>query len=195
LGFDLRRALRTLKPQKRTRRLERRPDSQLFWAIEEPPIGGPILLDTCVYIDVLRGRSSASADELLTYRTCHHSCVCLAELTHLFGALDPAHPGTKSVLEIIGKTISDIPGHRLHAPDSETWALAGMLAGALARLRAMPMGEGRKRRFLNDALIALQAQALGAAVLTGNIRDFDYLSQLLPNLRVVNYRREGEAAA
>jgi predicted nucleic acid-binding protein len=70
-----------------------------------------------------------------------------------------------------------------------------MLAGALARLGGMQMDEGQKRRFLNDALIALQAQALGAAVLTGNIGDFDTLSQLLPNLRVVNYRREGEAAA
>jgi hypothetical protein len=105
LGFDLGRALRTLKPQKRTRRPERRPDSQLLWASQQPPIGGPILLDTCVYIDVLRGRSPVSADELLTYRTCHHSCVCLAELTHLFGALDPAHPRTKSALKIIGETM------------------------------------------------------------------------------------------
>jgi predicted nucleic acid-binding protein len=190
LNFDLRGALRALKPQRRTRHLERRADSELRWADEESPVGGPILLDTCVYLDLLQGRSPAAVDDLLNHRTCHHSCVCLAELTHVFGRLDPSHAETKSVLEIVGETIAEIPGHRLHAPDAAAWGVAGMLTGALTRLAGAPKGHGRLQ---NDSLIALQARALGAAVLTRNIGDFDFLSRLLPALLVVNYRRSDRA--
>jgi hypothetical protein len=112
----------------------------------------------------------------------------LAELTHVFGRLDPSHSNTNSVLRIVGETIADIPSHRLHAPDSMAWGSAGMLAGVLARLSGAPKGQ-RRDRILNDSLIALQARALGAAVLTGNVGDFDFLGQLLPALQVVNYRR------
>ena len=56
--------------------------------------GPPLLLDTAVYIDVLQGRSPPEVDELVRLRTCQHSAVCLAELTHAFGRLDPRHPGT-----------------------------------------------------------------------------------------------------
>lgn len=51
-----------------------------------------------------------------------------------------------------------------------------------------PKNEGHERRFVNDALILLQAQSLGAAVLTANIADFDFLTQIIPGARVVFYR-------
>lgn len=63
-----------------------------------------------------------------------------------------------------------------------------MLAGLLFRLNHLPKGEGHERRFLNDALIFHQAGMLGATVLTGNVGDFDYLSQLVPSVRVIFYR-------
>ncbi|HEY3719296.1 MAG TPA: hypothetical protein VGL41_04065 [Roseiarcus sp.] len=188
MNFDLPQALRTLKPQKQNRSLERRAESVLCWAADEPQLGAPILLDACVYIDSLQGRSPDDVKNLVRYRTCHHSTVCLAELTHVFGRLDPSHSNTNSVLRIVGETIADIPSHRLHAPDSMAWGSAGMLAGVLARLSGAPKGQ-RRDRILNDSLIALQARALGAAVLTGNVGDFDFLGQLLPALQVVNYRR------
>ena len=188
MNFDLSQALRTLKPQKQNRSLERRAESELRWAADEPQLGGPILLDTCVYIDSLQGRSPHDVKNLVRYRTCHHSTVCLAELTHVFGRLDPSHPNTNSVLRIVGETIADILSHRLHAPDGMAWGSAGMLAGVLARLSSAPMGQ-RHDRVLNDSLIALQARAVGGAVLTRNVGDFDFLSQLLPALFVVNYRR------
>jgi len=50
------------------------------------------MLDTCVYIDVAQGRTSSEVEELLTARISNHSTICLAELTHLFGRLDPSHP-------------------------------------------------------------------------------------------------------
>ncbi|KUM26326.1 hypothetical protein AU467_22580 [Mesorhizobium loti] len=188
MGFDLSETLRSLKPQKHVGTLERRPDEDLLWAADEPAIGGALFLDTSVYLDVLQGRSPVEVDTLLTYRLCHHSAVCLSELTHAFGRLDPKHPSAKAVLEAIAATVEDIPNHRLHAPDAAIWGQAGVLAGLLFRLRNLPKGEGHERRFVNDALVFLQARQLGASVLTGNIRDFDLLSQIIPTGRIILYQ-------
>ena len=195
MSFDLQQSLRILKPQKRTSSLQRRPDTDLHWASEEPRIGGALFLDTSVYIDVLQGRSPKEVDELLWVRVCHHSAVCLAELTHVFGRLDPAHPSSKKVWRALHQTIEDMPAHRLHAPETATWGQAGILAGAVARLGSLPKGQGHERKFLNDALIYLQAQRLGASVLTSNIKDYDYLNQLAPQAGVIFYRRFSQSTA
>lgn len=188
MGFDLSETLRSLKPQKYNGTLERRADDDLPWIADEAAIGGPMFLDTSVYLDVLQGRSPVEVDRLLTYRRCHHSAVCLSELTHAFGRLDPKHASTKAVLETIEATVKDIPDHRLHAPDAATWGQAGVLAGLLFRLSNLPKGEGHERRFINDALVFLQARQLGASVLTGNVRDFDFLTQIIPTGRIILYR-------
>jgi hypothetical protein len=188
LGFDLSEILRSLKPQKHVGTLERRSDEDLPWVTDEPSIGGPLFLDTSVYLDVLQGRSPVEVDTLITYRLCHHSVVCLSELTHAFGRLDPKHASTKSALETIEATVDGIPEHRLHAPDAATWAQAGVLAGLLFRLSNLPKGNGHERRFVNDALVFLQARQLGASVLTGNVRYFDFLSQIVPTGRIILYR-------
>lgn len=188
MGFDLSETLRSLKPQKHTGTLERRGDEDLPWVSDEPAIEGPLFLDTSVYLDVLQGRSPVEVDRLLTYRLCHHSSVCLSELTHAFGRLDPKHDSTKAVLETVAATVDEIPVHRLHAPDVVIWGQAGVLAGLLFRLSNLPKGEGHERRFVNDALVFLQARQLGASVLTGNVRDFDFLTQILPTGRIILYR-------
>jgi predicted nucleic acid-binding protein len=189
LPFDLQGTLRRLKPHKRLERLTRRADSELAWASDQPLIGSPLLLDTCVYLDVLQGRTPEAVDELLTYRVCHHSAVCLAELTHVFGRLDPAHPSTSGVLQTIRGVIDDIPRHRLHAPETAMWGEAGMLAGELFRLGGAPKDAGHERKYLNDALIHLQARSIGAGVLTGNVGDFDFLNQLVPGVPIILYRQ------
>ena len=181
--------MRRLKPHKRLERLTRRADSGLAWASDQPLIGSPLILDTCVYLDVLQGRTPEAVDELLTYRVCHHSAVCLAELTHVFGRLDPAHPSTIAVLQTIRGVIEDIPRHRLQAPETAMWGEAGILAGELFRLSGAPKGAGHERKYLNDALIYLQARSIGAGVLTGNVADFDFLNQLGPGVPVILYRQ------
>lgn len=181
--------MRRLKPHKRLEQLTRRADSELAWASDEPLIGSPLILDTGVYLDVLQGRTPEAVDELLTYRVCHHSAVCLAELTHAFGRLDPAHPSTSGVLQTIRGVIEDIPGHRLHAPKTAMWGEAGMLAGELFRLSGAPKGAGHERKYLNDALIFLQARDIGASVLTGNVGDFDFLNQLVQGIPIILYRQ------
>jgi predicted nucleic acid-binding protein len=187
LRFDVDAALRWLKRQRKGRPLRRRQDDKLSWIADAAAMGSPILLDSTVYIDTLQGRSPPALDVFITLRTCNHSAVCLSELTHAFGRLSPADPRTASALKIIGQTIRDIPAHRLVAPDTETWGTAGVLAGILFRLGSY--AAGAERKCLNDALVFLQGRKLGWPILTGNIADFDFLNQLVPDGRIVLYRR------
>lgn len=166
----------------------RRNDRALAWVDDAPKIGTPVLLDTTVYIDTLQGRSPAALDAFIRFRTCNHSAVCLSELTHAFGRLDPDDRRTKRALASIRDTILDIPAHRIASPDTEIWGMAGVLAGLLFRFGAYPAGAERK--CLNDALVYLQARKLGVPVVTGNLKDFDYLNQLVPDGRVMLYRRK-----
>lgn len=185
LSFDLARALRRIKPQRTEKTMRRRPVADLPRLQTPISAGLELLPDTCVYVDVLQGRSLASVDELLETRIVNHSTVCLAELTHLFGRLDPAHPATKTVLREIRRTIEDIPGHRLFSPSETAMGEAGMLAGLVARLSGAERGE--RPALLNDASLYLQALERGWIVLTRHVRDFDYFDQLLPVGRVLFY--------
>jgi predicted nucleic acid-binding protein len=188
LSFDLQGAERRLKPQKESAELRQRSRGDLRWAADEPRTGGPILLDAKVYIDVLQGRTPSDVDNLLRFRSVFHSAVCLAELTHAFGRLDPENPrSAKALTAIAGLIEADIPRHRLFGPDVQAWGEAGMLAGKALRLAGLPSGKGLERKLLNDSLIYLQARRVGAAVLTRNRRDFDLLNQLDPSGAVIFY--------
>ncbi|MGH8291452.1 MAG: type II toxin-antitoxin system VapC family toxin [Steroidobacteraceae bacterium] len=187
MSFDLDAALRWLKPSRRRRPLQRRPDEQLNWIDTVPAAGGAVLLDTTVYVDSLQGRSPDSLDAFLSVRTCNHSCVCLSELTHAFGRLNPNDRRTEKALKVIGRTVRNIPSYRLVAPDASSWGEAGILGGLLFRLGCHPAGAERK--CLNDALVYLQGRKNGWPVVTRNLRDFDFLNQLVPDGRVLLYRR------
>ena len=179
MSFDRKRAERALKP---------RATSELRWVEHEAKAGLPLLIDTTVYLDTLQGKTPATVDDLLRYRSTFHSAVCLAELTYAFGRLDPAHSATRKALAELTGAINDIPRHRLFAPDTDLWGKAGMLAGKALRLGRIPPGQGQERKLLNDSLIYLQARKVGAAILTRNVRDFDLLEQLVPSGVVVFYR-------
>ena len=154
--------------------------------VEAPVIAGSeLLLDTCVYIDILQGRTPAIVDDFLQVRLVNHSTICLAEMTHLFGRLDPGHPGTRDALREIRRTIDDIPSHRLSAPSPSAMAEAGMLAGLVSRLRGVE--RGRWSLLLNDACLYVQAVEQGWTVLTRNVRDFDLFDQLIPSGRLLLY--------
>jgi len=190
LSFNLDATLRQLKPQRRTACPPPRPDEQLPWAEDAPLVAGPLLLDTTVYIDLLKGATPHAVDRLLQLRTCNHSAVSLGELTHTVGRLDPAHPDTRTVLRELREAITeDIPPHRLQFPEDDIWGAAGMLAGLAFRLRNFPKNQGHERKLLNDALLYLQARKLGCAVLTRNIGDFDLLNQLVPSGQILLYRQ------
>ena len=50
------------------------------------------MLDTTAYIDALQDKSPGAIDDLMALRICNHSAVCLAELTHAYGALAQTIP-------------------------------------------------------------------------------------------------------
>jgi predicted nucleic acid-binding protein len=184
LNFDRRTSLRRIKPQRRAAALCRREASDLPLVPGQPPAGRELLLDTCVYIDVLQGRTPAEVDRLLQMRIVNHSTTALSELTHLYGALDPEHSGTSSILRILGQTIDDIPMHRLTTPSARAYAEAGMLAGLVTRLT----GQQKTVSLLNDALLFLHAAETGCALLSRNVRDFDWFDQVLPGSSLLLYR-------
>lgn len=184
MGFDRRASIRRIKPQRRAAPLVRRKGADLPLVSGTHPVGRELLLDTCVYIDVLQGKTPRAVDRLLQTRIVNHSTIALAELTHLIGALDPTHAGTTNVLKILGATIDDIPPHRLTAPSTRAFGEAGMLAGLTARLTGQPRDMG----LLNDAALFLQAAEMGCDLLTGNLRDFDWFDQLLPGSGLLLYQ-------
>lgn len=184
MSFDLAASLRRLKPQRPNAPLPRRADEALYFTPASPEAGPELLLDSCVYIDVVQGRTPDSVDRLLALRILNHSTIALAELTHLFGRLDPANAATRQTLARLRQAIDMIPPHRLEAPSPRAFAEAGMLAGLTARVTCETGDPAR----LMDALLLLQARETGRVLLTRNIADFDRLQQLEPTSRVLYYR-------
>jgi predicted nucleic acid-binding protein len=182
LSFDLSAALRRLRPQRSGARLTRRDVADL--PMLDSAAGPALLLDTCVYIDVLQGRAGAEVTSALSARLINHSGVSLCELTHAFGRLDPADPRTSGALRRVGAMIDAIPSHRLTTPTEAAFGQSGMLAGLVMRLA----GEGEARTLQNDALLYLHAVERGLTVLTRNQRDFDFFDQLVPSGRVLFYQ-------
>jgi predicted nucleic acid-binding protein len=191
LSFDLRRSLRRFKSGLRAKGLIRRPDEALPFVPQVVGGGPELLLDTCVYIDVLQRRAPEAVKRLMAVRLCGHSGIALAELTYLFGRLDPRDPRTTAVTTEILGVISDMPSHRLSAPSLRVFGEAGILAGLTARLAGVD--PGRRQSLFNDSMLYLQALANGQIVLTRNIREFDWFDQLLPLGRVLFYRQEQPA--
>jgi hypothetical protein len=179
--------MRKFKPGRRTAGIMRRADKILPFVSDHPVSGPGLLLDTCVYIDILQDRIPAAAARLLATRLSNHSGIALAELTHLFGRLDPRDARTEGILGKIQAAISGISPHRLTAPSLQAMGDAGILAGLAARLAGIETG--REQALLNDALIYLQAVEQGQTVLTRNIREFDWFDQLFPSGRVLFYRQ------
>jgi len=187
LSIDLSRSLRRLKPERRRIRLRRRADAALPFVAEIPSQGPELLLDASVYIDVMQQRLPEPVKRLSSARHSNHSAVALAELTHPFGRLDPWDSRTATALSEIAGTISDIPQHGLSAPSISAMAEAGILAGIVARLS--DIDPRQEQALLNDAMLYLQAVENGHALITRNIREFDFFDQLLPFNSVLFYSR------
>jgi hypothetical protein len=139
-------------------------------------------------IDVLQARAPHEIEQLLDVRALNHSAIAISELAHAFGRLDPTHAHTKSVLKACERAIAAIPQRRLNAPSVRAIAEANILAGIVARLRGLVRTD--RQPFLNDAILYLQALEQGHTVLTRNIADFDVIQQIVPEGRVLFYRRK-----
>jgi predicted nucleic acid-binding protein len=187
LQADLARSLRRIKPERFTGSLSRREDADLDFAEAASLFGPPLLLDTCVYIDTLEGSLPPPVEGLLRTRTLMHLSVVLGELSHNFGRLDPRHPNTRESLDQLSGVIEEVPSHRLDDAVSAGILLeAGIVSGLVFRLGGFQPGQ--EVAALNDATIYLQALDRGYTVLTRNIRDFDFMNQLVPAGRTLFYR-------
>jgi len=185
LSSEFRATLRRLKPEKHQRLLKRRPESDLdFLGGRSRP--AKLLYDTTVYIDILQNRFPRDGELMLRAAEAWHSPVTESELAAACGLLDPAHPGTRQIVEELTEIMERRPTYRTITPDSDVWREAGILSGTLARLQGL--AKDQRRRILNDALLFASARKYGCAVLTRNVADFDLLQQLDPSGKVLFYR-------
>jgi hypothetical protein len=116
-----------------------------------------------------------------------HLSLVVGELSHNFGRLDPGHPNTKGHLDELSDVVNDIPPHRLEDDIRAGTVLeAGILSGLVFRLGGFQPGQ--EVTALVDAILFLHALERGYTVLTRNLRDFDFLNQIVPSGRVLFYR-------
>ena len=178
--------LRRIKPEKRNKPLQRRPDAALDFIETSAARPAKLLYDTTVYIDILQDRFPKEGELMLRAVDAWHSPVTEAELAAACGLLDPDHSQTRKVIEEIAALIDRRPAQRTVMPDRNVWREAGVLSGILARLQGYE--KEQRSRTLNDAWLYVSARRSGCAVLTRNISDFDFLQQLDPAVRVLFYR-------
>lgn len=184
MRIDLARSLRRIKPERWSAPLRPRDVSELEFVEGAPPLGPPLLLDSCVYLDVLKGRLPAAAKALLRTRAVRHVSVVLGELTHFFGRLSPS-PQNQLVLARLAQAITFIEARHVGEPSAGVSLEAGILCGLVFRLGGFQADQ--EVAALNDATLYLHALEQGQTVLTRNRNDFDRMNQIMPAGRVLFY--------
>lgn len=178
-------SLRRLRPE-RVRRLAPRPSADLTRLDAEAVRRGiPVLLDTTVYVDVLRGAADPLLEAALRGCPLWHCTVAIGELARGLGAADPGHPAYQRHRGLTVAYAARIPEHRVIGPDREVFELAGIASGILGRV--LGLDAASLARHTNDALLFFAARKHGLAVLTRNARDFGLLQQLGPEGKILVY--------
>ena len=132
--------------------------------------------DTSIYIDVAAGRLPEAARALLANAVQLHSSVALSELLQGVAMYPHSAPDFRRVRRYYADLFRTILRRRILTPDPDTWSLAGILAGTLARTQNYQPQQ--RKELMADALIFASAAKAGVPVLTRNARDFALLSQL-----------------
>ncbi len=186
MSSELWRSIRRYKPERHTRPLQRRADSELDFLETIRVKPAKLLYDTTVYIDVLRDQFPMTGQLMLRAVEAWHSPVTEAELISAVGLLEPDNSRTRPVIDKIAAVIDQRPMQRTIVPDVIVWREASILSGILARLRGFD--KDQRRRLMNDALLFVTARRHGCTLLTRNVSDFDLMQQLEPAGRVLFYR-------
>jgi len=124
------------------------------------------------------GTLPAAVEILLDTALQWHCSVCVAEITAGIAHYDPAASNWRRVRRQYGILLGSIPDTRLLVPDAETWHLAGVISGTLARTQRFQPHQ--RKECLNDALIYLTAAKWGLPVVTANRVEFDLIQQIAP---------------
>lgn len=164
------------------RRLAYRSRDELPFDLGDVPADAVLMLDATVYVDAQKSKVPPGLARRLAGSEIRHSAIALGELAADLGLLDPRHPGTPGVLL---ETLHHVDPTRTVAPSPDAWLEASLLAGILARTQGLPRPD--RRKLLNDALIFLSAEEQQAVLVSRNVRDFDLLLQLRPDVQVLLY--------
>jgi predicted nucleic acid-binding protein len=179
LSIDLDALLRRCKPEKWRSQLKPRSRDRLVAAgsvAANPRM--TMVPDTNVYIRNMSGSLPAEVETLIDSASMWHCSVCIAEITAGIAHYNPAAREWRRVRRQYGILLGSIPDTRLLVPDAETWHLAGVIAGTLARTQGFQPHQ--RKECLNDALIYLTAAKRGLPVLTANRSEFDMIQQIAP---------------
>lgn len=180
MSIDLAALIQRYKPERRLAALPGLSRSKLLLFDELTVRAGMrLLLDTGIYIREAAGRLSPEQRDKLARVERHHCTVCLGEIAVGLANRDVRAATWPDERKFWEDVFAKLPKVRTYAPDAETWAAAGILAGTLTRLQGFQAYQ--REDALNDALIYLTALKRGVAVLTENRRDFDWLKQLVPS--------------
>lgn len=180
MTIDLRAGLRRIKPERRVVQLKPRPPEELVAVSDVATFGrAALVLDTNVYIQSAAGTLPAAVADMLDRGLLFHCSVCVSELTTGVANFHPSSPSWKAIRDYYNDLIDSFPATRLLTPDAQTWAEAGLIAGALARTQSFQRDQ--RKECLNDALIFLTAAKAGLPVLTSNRNEFDLIQQVVPN--------------
>jgi predicted nucleic acid-binding protein len=190
-AFDAEGALRRVRPDRHRQRLApRRPVPLLPDDLDARNIG-PVLLDTCVFIDNGHDTLPQAVKRLLATRgLIHISSVTGLELAFSVGRLDPADPRTEPGLRYLRNAQAMAPAHRIVTASPADHVLAGTLVGTLTRTQGL--SPDARRELLLDCLLFASARRNGLTLVTANHRDFDLLSQVLPDGKVAFYQARAQ---
>jgi hypothetical protein len=190
LSSDARSIIDRLAPVRRSRTFAYRPKAALPYDPSKVPRSASLLFDATVYIDQLKGQLPKPIIDLAASRTIVHGAPALAELAVTIGVLDPADRRTQATVAPIIEMMGRISSLRILSPTFEIWLEGAMLTGILARTQSI--AKQNRRKFLNDALLFLQAAHSGAVMVSRNSRDLDLLLQLMPDVDVLLYDRSSD---
>lgn len=127
----------------------------------------PVLLDTSVYISVLRQEAFEGIRDLVAGSTLWLSSLVLEEL------YAGAGKSGRHIVERMEREFDSVK--RILVPNLKDWTVAGKTLAQLGEQYGYePIGRGR---LTNDALIAISAGRLGITLLTANERNFRRLAE------------------
>lgn len=183
MSIDRGALLRRYKPEKRLEALVTRERSE-FASLTNLRVGDRprLLVDTGFYIARAAGVLRSDQRDVLARTEVHHCTVCFGEIAVGLANRDVTAVSWPAECAYWRGLFRAIPANRVHAPDAEIWAAAGIVAGTLTRLQGFQPHQ--RKDALNDALIFLTATKGGLPVLTENRRDFDWMQQLVPEGRL-----------
>jgi len=129
----------------------------------------PVLFDSSVYINALRGGHEA----LVALRRSEPAAPAWLSSVVLEELYAGAGPRDRFAVECLEREFDK--ARRILVPNLVDWAQTGkVLASLAARHGFEQIGRGR---LTNDALIAISAGRVGISVITANARDFARLSE------------------